>query len=486
MKSKFCAVAAALIVLLCLSPLYVSWKAGVTVYSDAAAGVPVILRYTVAGERSARAKTAQTDANGAVFFSVEPFFSVRRKNILSLRLETSAKVREIRFKGKTKTILKARDDLTFDTSGLKPRLKFNLYKFIMCVASIGYFLFFLSLPRQDESGAKPSKMLNLEFLRCVFCCEIVYQHIAEQLSLPTRSSLAVEFFFILSGYFFLKTRCFERNLWDIFSRKIKAFLPLSLFGSLTVGCLYKNADGFLGDIFFFNASFLPYTACNAPLWYLACLLWTTLFFALTLQSFEKKTAVFLLTVFTLSGIFAFSRDGANYARVGDHLVTGGLMRAAAGMGVGMFVCCFSEKSKGCRLKPALATLLEFLVFFGAITAMHGFGINHVTIFFLFAALVLLFVRKEGRLSRFFDKPVWARSGKYTFAVFVTHDVFARRVLGSLKQAYPVVLAHPVATMLVSYAVIFAFGFIAYREIGAKRVDFRRLFLTQENAKERAA
>lgn len=215
MKSKFCA-AAALIVLLCLSPLYISWKAGVTVYSDAAAGVPVILRYTVAGERAARAKTAQTDANGAVFFSVEPFFFVRCKNILSLRLETSAKVQEIRFKGKTKTILKARDDLTFDTSALKPRLKFNLYKFIMCAASVGYFLFFLSLPRQDESGAKPSKMLNLEFLCCVFCCEIVYRHIAEQLPLPVRSSRAVEFFFILSGYFFLKTRCFERNLRGIF------------------------------------------------------------------------------------------------------------------------------------------------------------------------------------------------------------------------------------------------------------------------------
>ena len=198
MKSKFCAAAAALIVLACLSPLYAFWKASVTVYTDAAAGVPVILHYTLTGERQARAKTAQTDANGAAFFSV------RHKNILSLRLERSAKVREIRFKGKTKTILKARDDLTFDTSALKPRLKFNLYKFIMCAASIGYFLFFLSLPRQDESGAKPSKMLNLEFLCCVFCCEIVYRHIAEQLSLPVRSSLAVEFFFILSGYFSLK------------------------------------------------------------------------------------------------------------------------------------------------------------------------------------------------------------------------------------------------------------------------------------------
>lgn len=198
MKSKFYAAAAALIVLACPSPLYMPWKASVTVYTDAAAGVPVILHYTLTGERQARAKTAQTDANGAAFFSV------RHKNILSLRLETSAKVREIRFKGKTKTILKARDDLTFDTSALKPRLTFHLFKFVMCVASIGYFLFFLSLPRQAETGAKPSKMLNLEFLCCVFCCEIVYRHIAEQLSLPVRSSLAVEFFFILSGYFSLK------------------------------------------------------------------------------------------------------------------------------------------------------------------------------------------------------------------------------------------------------------------------------------------
>lgn len=236
MKSKFCA-AAALIVLLCLSPLYAFWKASVTVYTDAAAGVPVILRYTVAGERAARAKTAQTDANGAVFFSVEPFFSVRRKNILSLRLETSAKVREIRFKGKSKTILKARDDLTFDTSDLKLRLKFNLYKFIMCAASIGYFLFFLSLPRQDESGAKPSKMLNLEFLRCVFCCEIVYQHIAEQLSLPTRSSLAVEFFFILSGYFFKK------------NQGVSAAFPVRQFDC---GMFVQECGRFLGGYFLFQ------------------------------------------------------------------------------------------------------------------------------------------------------------------------------------------------------------------------------------------
>lgn len=357
MKSKFCAVAAALIVLLCLSPLYVSWKAGVTVYSDAAAGVPVILRYTVAGERQARAKTAQTDANGAVFFSVEPFFSVRRKNILSLRLETSAKVREIRFKGKSKTILKARDDLTFDTSDLKLRLKFNLYKFIMCVASIGYFLFFLSLPRQDESGAKPSKMLNLEFLRCVFCCEIVYQHIAEQLSLPTRSSLAVEFFFILSGYFFLKTRCFERNLWDIFSRKIKAFLPLSLFGSLTVGCLCKNADGFLGDIFFFNASFLPYTACNAPLWYLACLLWTTLFFALTLQSFEKKNGGFSFNRFHIERHFRFFQRRRQLC-AGRRPSCDGRIDARGGGHGRRYVCMlFFGKIKGVQIKARVGDVV---------------------------------------------------------------------------------------------------------------------------------
>ena len=323
-------------------------------------------------------------------------------------------------------------------------------------------------------------------MRCVFCCEVVYQHIAEHLSLPTRSWLAVEFFFILSGYFFLKTRCSDRNLWDIFSRKIKAFLPLSLFGVLTVGCFYDNVDGLLGDIFFLNSSFLSHTAFNGPLWYLACLLWITLFYALTLKTFDKKTAVFLLTVFTLTGVFAFSRDGGAHWRVGDHLLTGGLTRAAAGMGVGMFLCYFSEKSTACRLKPALATLLEFSVFFGAVAAMHTKSINHVTIFFLFAVLVLLFVRKEGRLSRFFDKPAWGRLGKYTFAVFVTHDVFPRRVLGVLEQAYPVVSAYPAATIPVCFAVVFVFGFIAYQAIGAKRVDFCRLFLTSENAKEDAS
>lgn len=139
MKSKFCAIVVALIVLACLYPLYVSRKANVTVYTDAAQGVPVTLRYT-SGDRQARAKTAQTNADGSASFTL------RRKDILSLRLETTAKVREIRFRGKTKTTLKARDDLTFDTSALESRLSFNLFKFAMCCAAIGYFLFFSFLP----------------------------------------------------------------------------------------------------------------------------------------------------------------------------------------------------------------------------------------------------------------------------------------------------------------------------------------------------
>ncbi len=140
MKSRFCAIVVALIVLVCLCPLYASRKASVTVYTDAAKDVPVTLRYTVAGERQPREKTARTKANGAASFTV------RHKNILSLRPETTAKVGEIRFGGKTKTTLKARDDLTFDTSALKTRLSFNFFKFAMCCAAIGYFLFFSLLP----------------------------------------------------------------------------------------------------------------------------------------------------------------------------------------------------------------------------------------------------------------------------------------------------------------------------------------------------
>lgn len=473
MKSKFFAVIISLIVLVCLNPLYLSWKANVTVYTDAGQGVSVILHYTVVDQNRAYTQQKETKAQGKVKFTVS------EKNIQSVHIETKAKVKKICFKGRKNELLKLNDDLSFNVSSFSSRRSFGFFKFMMCCATIVYFMAFLRM----KSIASPSnlpKMMNMEFLRCFFCCEVVYQHIAEQLHFFTRSLLSVEFFFLLSGYLFFRTHCYERNLWDVFSKKIKAFLPLSLFGSLMVGCVYENLNGFLGDILFLNSSFLPSSYFNMPLWYLSCLLWMFLFYAFVLKTFDRKTAFFLLTILTLFGLFNFARDYDAHWRVGRSVLTGGLCRAMAGIGVGMFICYFSGKAQAHKLKSGVATVLECIALFGSIAAMHSKSIDHIIIFFGFALLIFLFIRKEGVLSCFFEKTVWGFLGKYTFAVYVTHDVFARRILVIMRDKYSFVSEHAVLSALLCYIVIFTVAVIAYHVIGTKKVDYARLFLKPES------
>lgn len=477
MKSKFFAVIISLIVLVCLNPLYLSWKANVTVYTDAEERVPVILHYTITDQKDFYTQQKETKAQG------EAKFTIPDKNILSFRIETKAKVKEVIFKGIKKKILNVNDNLIFDTTFLSSRPSINLFKFIMCCTTIAYFIFFLRM-KSEALASNTSKMMNIEFLRCFFCCEVVYQHIAEQLHFFTRGWLSVEFFFILSGYLFLLTHGYERSLWNLFSKKIKAFLPLALFGSLMVGCVYEDLNGVLGDILFLNSSFLRGAGFNAPLWYLACLLWVSLFYAFVLRTFDRKKAVFLLTSLTLFGVFCFALDGGAHWRVGRSVLTGGLCRAMAGIGVGMFIYYFSGKAQAYKLKSGVATVLECIAFFGSIAAMHTKSIDHIIFFFGFALLIFLFVRKEGGVSRFFEKPVWGFLGKYTFAVYVTHDVFARRILVIMRDKYSFVSEHAVLSALLCYAVIFAVAVIAYHVIGTKKVDYARLFLKPDDKEEK--
>ena len=469
MKSKIFTGIVYVIILLCLYPLYFSWKANVIIYTQVQEETPIVLYYTLLNKDKTYTKEKTTDAQGKVKFTIS------HKNIRSVHVESKAKIKEIIFNGNKKKSLKMDDDFNADTSHLSSRKSFRLIKFIMCCATIIYFSFFLHI-KTSFPIKNSDKMMNIELLRCLFCCEVIYQHIAEQLHFFTRSLFSVEFFFLLSGYLFLKTRCYERTLWDIFSRKIKTFLPLTIFGSLTVGCIYEDINGFLGDILFLNSSFLPNSYSNRPLWFLSCMLWVFLFYSFVLKTFNRKTAVFLLTVLTLFGVFCFVRDNEAHWRVGNFVLTGGLCRAMAGIGVGMFVCYFSELSRSYKLKFGIATVLEIIALFGSIGAMHTKSINHFTIFLGFALLLLLFVRKEGVLSSFFDQPIWKTLGRYTFAVYVTHDVFAYRVLAILRDEYSFIMEHAYVSMLLCYVVIFLFAAIAYHVIGTKNIDFACLFL----------
>ena len=174
MKSKIFTGFIALVILVCFCPLYFAWKADVTVYTNAEQGVPVTLHYTLADKKIIHTQQKKINSQG------RKKFIILDKNISSVRIETKAKVKEIVFKGRKRKTLQANENLTFDTTFLSSRPSFNFFKFMMCFAAIAYFMAFFKM-KNVASPSNASKMMNIEFLRCFFCCEVVYQHIAEQL-----------------------------------------------------------------------------------------------------------------------------------------------------------------------------------------------------------------------------------------------------------------------------------------------------------------
>lgn len=292
----------------------------------------------------------------------------------------------------------------------------------------------------------------IEFWRFIFCILVVTLHShrfmpIEKISPFAGWYIAVEFFFILSGYFMMKK--IENTPKDnIFGneakftltytiKKIKKLFPYVIISVLTFYLIRLVEKGqviaFKNSIYelllLTMAGFNKYL-CVTPIWYIGSLsfgIMILMYIALKNKDFFKHIFIYLVPIF-LYGAFARTYGELDiWSKTINNFFLVGNLRAIAGLSTGCLCYVFSNKLSKIDFTPLAKIILTFLELFGFLGVIIGsFIIPHSYNDFLFVLLLFLSISISMSKSSYTDKinnkerPILKFLGTVSMPIYITH------------------------------------------------------------------
>lgn len=358
------------------------------------------------------------------------------------------------------------------------------------------------------------RLFNIDFFRFIFTLSIIFYHLQFTLfnSFPEvhlyrkllkttwSGDQAVEFFFIISGFFIYYT--FKNaSIFDFIKKKIIRLWPVLFFCFILKLIVYpligRNPDGWnlLLSLFFLDGSGWNIVTVGET-WFVSVLFWVSLFYYYLLKNFDKKIYILIIALLTW-----FSYSFELHANVGGirgvettwgYIFNSGILRGSGGIGLGFLIAYFIKDHLATYVKDDIEISSQLLITIGIIESFlllfviaiplfikNPFN-NIIIVILAFTILFILFVLKRGFVSVFFNKKYWGWGGKYTFSIYLTHLI----VIYSLKPFWDsnrdFVVDHPVLNILL--AIIFGcfFGIFVYHTIEVPGASLLKKILFKDN------
>lgn len=473
MKDKIFAAFISLIVLSATLDLWFSHKGKITFFGDLKTGTEVSLNYRKKADGRFITLKKEVKENGRVSFKIKG----GTISWFKIDLPENTAVQKTEFRGWKKQKIILTDQNEYAGKALNNRISINWYNLIVIGGLAYYFTWFLAhslhygFPKDDPGRPK---MLNIEFLRIIFTLGIVFTHVAnsccsERLDIWNYAGLGVEFFFILSGFLLACTFNPEKTVLTFLKSKIIRFLPLILFVSAVRGIFANqiNVTNMFSDFLFLPVPGLHYTAGFVNVaWYINVMLWVSLFYFYLMKFYKKETVNIIIGLITFFAYTALISKGWDRLGTINEFVKINLLRALGGMGVGYFLKQISEVLK-IKTTP-LYNLFEFLIITFAISAMYVQKIsmsNPVYYIILFAVVIFCFVQKKGKVSLFFEKPVFASLSKYALSVYLAQEIITTDLFGYAFSKYPEILKqHSFLTVSITLFLACMLGVVVHHAV----------------------
>lgn len=257
-----------------------------------------------------------------------------------------------------------------------------------------------------------------------------------------QSDIFVDFFFVLSG--FVITHSNFPKLTDLasvqpfMSKRFKRLYPLHVFTLLLV-LLFEGIrlgvdryvtpltntvfgpdrtwQSFLGNLALVQSlGLFDRVTWNGPSWSISVEFYTYLAWALCLVLFRKNLWAMCGVCFSLLAWFIVAHHGSiifNY----DY----GFVRCCYSFLIGMLTYRLSQQLRHRRLSPGLETVLESLLVVGIVYAVSTFTHGYSWLMpWLFALVILVFSREEGRVSKRLASNQLAFLGRLSYSYYLTH------------------------------------------------------------------
>ncbi len=334
------------------------------------------------------------------------------------------------------------------------------------------------------------RIKNIECLRFLFSLVIVLYHLRfgtisifnDQVPLyanivenTTYARLAVEFFFIVAGFFMFMLTDFTQRYVDFAKKKLIRFMPTILVLLLItfIFTLFTPLSFAKYDNFFviFNIQSIGLTFRNNNMgtsWFVCSMFWAMSFYFYLRQCVNEKLFN-LITACVIIFCYSFwiHSSGSWYENVA-YVFNIGMMRAFAGIGLGYFLAmAYKAHIKAIKAivlnvwQKLLVTGLE-LYLFGFLfyyLVFHKLNYNNKMILVLsFVCLFVLFIIKKGYFSRLLENNFSVFLGQFAFAIFLSHPLVQNLWKIFVCKQHPLwVIAHPYLNLILHLIVVILFG-----------------------------
>ena len=189
------------------------------------------------------------------------------------------------------------------------------------------------------------RLHNIEFLRILFTFCIFACHALTSFYHANNGFFAVEFFFILSGFFLYYTIDNQKNVQTFMLKKIIRFLPLMLFGQVVCDLISLK---FRFQNYISLAFFLPSTGLTdlnyhsvGGVWYVCVLLWISVFYFYLIKTQPLKTVNLLIGIVTFVSLIVYNNCDN---RTANWLFPSSLLRGLVCIGIGYFLALICKEN----------------------------------------------------------------------------------------------------------------------------------------------
>ena len=376
----------------------------------------------------------------------------------------------------------------------------------------------------NSTGMSIRRNGRIDFLRCLFAVIIMLHHSRYVLgydnSIFIGGSMAVEFFFMVSGYLMMNTvpkRCaadrkngtkpeIGSETWQFLRHKIRAFLPEFLIawciGFVLVATIENYHGVHLWHVFrddFFELSLLKMSGIftggiDGVIWYLSAMLLCMAILYPLLRSFKDLMThiVCPLTALMLMGYLCQTEGSPRDPTKFLHLVFKGDVRAMAELCMGVVIWMAVQhlkKVNWSRLAKNLMGLAEIGLYLMVVQYMWDQKPTKTDYFYIFCLMiaVLLTFADTGALKTVFGRSARTEKitsflAKYSTALYFSHLYIAQHLNTLLPEdAYSARLRAAVYIIwsLANGFVVMGLAFLARKAAPAARRHLARLFVNPE-------
>lgn len=287
--------------------------------------------------------------------------------------------------------------------------------------------------KNSKTSLMGGKKSSLELWRIVFTIGVAIMHAGH----PNGFYIAVDFFFMLSGYLTFKgiDANSEQSGWSIFVHKISRLWPqyFVAFLMMLTWNVYVRQDtvvniAYLADhlyeLFFLQILFPAGNLINGITWYISA---TVICLPLVIYMLKHHRHLYESLIAPFCALFLYGYLLSNWAHVDFGFawlggVNGGLLRGLGGLSAGVFLYYISNRSKSLieGINPNLLATMEFLIgatiigwsVFVRQTKMDGIEV------ILLGVLIILSFHEYGWFERVAKHPIVAYLGRISYSIYL--------------------------------------------------------------------